>query len=138
MSIEGDLERALLDKLIEFSTAQNPTMPVAWENEDFTPPGDQIYLEPKHFPAENGNLAWKSGTEHSGFLSVGVCFTAGTGTPPIRDVVGALVEHFAKGTRLYKGSVLVKIEQKPSAGSAVQDGQKNIIPVTIRYRCFVS
>jgi len=136
MSIEADVERALLDRMELFTF--NPVLPVSYENQDFTPPDNQAYLEVKHFPAENGNLAWGAATEHSGFLSVGVCYTAGGGTPPIRDIVGALVEHFKKGTRLTKGEAVVKIHVQPSAGSSVQDGHKNIIPVTIRYRCFAS
>lgn len=136
MSFEADIERALFDRCEALTLA--PALPIQYPNLPFTSPADGYWLDVLHFRNRNRNLAWGAETEHLGFLQVGV--VSPSSVPQVRalDTAGIIAAWFAKGTDLRYGSAVVRIQEKPSVESPVQDGHKLIIPVSIPYRCFAT
>lgn len=101
---------------------------------DYVPTAGVTYLLPQFLPNTNRNYAIDEGaTQFIGLFQVTVCFPSGRGEIKAREIAGAVVSHFAKGTRLWQDSLGVKIYERPSVAPAIEDGDRIRIPVTIPY-----
>lgn len=74
--------------------------------------------------------------QHPGILQVSVMWTKGAGFIKPLAVADAIVAHFAKNTVLYSSGVRVVIYDKPSVSTPLQDTDRVMVPVSIRYHSF--
>lgn len=135
MSIHVDIENALSDKTsaVALALALQVTLP----NRVGNPPESGVYLECAHFKNTTTNRGWgNDATEYPGIWQITVVHGPDIGAIPLMQIADAIADAFPKGLILRNGSAQVKIEEKPSVLSALTDGQKTELPVSIRYRCF--
>ncbi|UXM94647.1 DUF4128 domain-containing protein [Bartonella sp. HY329] len=131
MSIETDIP----DLLFIHVTAFNSTIQVVLPNIEFTPT-QETYLEVQHLPNANLNLYVRDDdpTVYVGLLQITVVAQAGDGEIQPRVLAAQVAEHFSKGTRLQRGSVIVRIYSRPSIATLIKDGDRVRVPVIIQYR----
>lgn len=134
-TVEGKIADALLAHIGTLTLS--PALPVAYPNVPFSPPSG-TYLEAAFLPNTNTNLFIGNSdpTQHQGLLQVTVIYKPANGIVKPNDIAGAIVAHFAKGTRLTSGGVTVRVYDKPSVAAPLQDADHLRIPVTVRYRGF--
>lgn len=132
---EGEIPNLLMARLAALTLS--PALPVAWEGRDYTPPAG-TYLSARYLPNTNqepfvGNT---DPARHLGIFQVTVNVLPDGGIIAPSDIAGAIVDHFAKGTKLSANGVTVHVYEKPSVGSALQDPERIRVPVSIRYQSF--
>lgn len=128
-------------KIFEALTARLATLvtglPVAWPNVDFKP-GQGGYLKPSWLPADTVMSAVAQGTHQArGVFQVSVYWPEDDGLTAPLEVAGAVAAHFAKGTKLDRQGVRVRVENPPSVAAALQETGWLQVPVTVPYRAFV-
>lgn len=130
------VESTILDLLCSHIAKYDARLPVAYQNTPFSPPGSE-YLEVTFLPNTNRNPFIRNDdpTHYVGLFQVTVVSPSGSGEIRPRELAGNIVNHFAKGTRLQNGSVIVKVTAKPSAAPAMQDEGRHRVPVSIPYQC---
>lgn len=112
-------------------------LPTQWENNQFTPTANQVYLIEAFLPATTlaVGVANTSADEFSGIYQVMVMSplggTKGPGLAAAEQVLGA----FQRGLRLTRSGVTVTI-LRSSLGPALFQGERWGIPVSIDYRAF--
>lgn len=134
-TVEGKIADALLARLGTLTLS--PALPVAWPNVPFSPPAG-TYLEAAFLPNRTENL-FMSNTDpdmFQGLLQVTVIYKAANGIVRPNDIAGAIVTHFAKGSRIRSQGITIMIEDRPSVAGPIQDDTHIRLPVTVRYRCF--
>lgn len=132
-TVEGKIADLLLSRFN--ATGWMTGVPRSQPGIAFSPPNTGHYLEARFLPNRNNNVGLNkdSPTQHLGIFQVTVCYPTGAGEIPAIEIAGAVVEHFAKDTKLYADGVAVKIYEKPSVAPSLQDGAWLKFPVTIRY-----
>lgn len=131
MSTDTDLVTGFFDRL---ETLDSPAgdLPILWPGLTTQPPDTGMWLEPRAFPGDTVNPFYgeASKNRYGGFWQVGVGFRPGAGEVAPRTIAAQIASHFDKGTVIAGASVW----QRPSIGSTVTDGHRQVVPVTIRYR----
>lgn len=137
MGIHIDIENALSDHTTALAVALGGSIPVQLPNNKIDPPESGVYLTVEHFKNATGNFGWENDTtEYPGIWQITIVHLPDRGAIPLMTLADAIANFFPKGSILRSGSAAVKIEEKPSVLSALTDGQKTELPVSIRYRCF--
>lgn len=120
--------RAALEKrLAEWAKGQ--ALPVAWENVEFSPPPDGLYLRAFLLPANGATLNLEYGMSEIGLYQINVCTPLGKGPRQAEKLAEALQALYPAGDVL-GGARLVR---QPAIGPPIPDGVSRIVPVTIRY-----
>ena len=126
-------------RAFEVRLAALPSLPsVAWPNRAFPPVGTSMpdkYLQPFMLPGEpfQAEIGTAGANRHSGVYQISVFTAAGIGMDAMDALVGALCDHFKRGTLLPFGGVTVSIiKAYPSATQQETDWQH--VPITIRYK----
>lgn len=106
-------------------------LPVAWENQPFTPSG--AYLRENFLPAQTERIAINSdGSQlYGGIYQVSVFVEAGTGSAAAQTIAENLIDHFPPGFSWDGGRVM----QAFSAPALIGDGWYQI-PVSVRYQAY--
>jgi len=129
---------ALLDRLATLTFS--PALQIAQPGIDFPAAGQtkpDNYLAAFFFPNRTTNTELGSGPEqHRGIMQVSVFWKKGVGHVKPLDVAGAIIDHFAKGTTLYKSGVKIVIDRKPYAASIIEETDRVQVPVTVSYHSF--
>lgn len=137
MAINTDIENALSDKTTLLGTLFTPPILIELPNNAITPPDHGVWLKVIHLKNTVANNGWgDTDEEHPGIWQIMVTHRPNEGSIPAMTIADVIVAHFAKGTILRSGVAIVKIEEKPSVLSLLEDGHKIELPVSIRYRCF--
>ncbi len=123
IAIRAAFERRLAD------WAKGQALPVAWENIEFTPPVDGLYLRAFLLPAEGETLNLEYGASEIGLYQINVCAPLGKGPRQAEKLAEALQALYPAGEVL-GGARLVR---QPAIGPPIPDGVSRIVPVTIRY-----
>ncbi|MBX9348725.1 DUF4128 domain-containing protein [Chromobacterium vaccinii] len=123
IAIRSAFERRLAD------WAKGQALPVAWENIEFTPPADGLYLRAFLLPAEGETLNLEYGASEIGLYQINVCAPLGKGPRQAEKLAEALQALYPAGEVL-GGARLVR---QPAIGPPIPDGVSRIVPVTIRY-----
>lgn len=129
----------LIRKALETRLAA--TMPAAscsFENVDFTKTAGVIYQRSNLRPntPDDAQIGSKVYFER-GVYQVTVCSPMGGG-PGVAEARAQLVKDaFKRGTSLVEGAVTVIIMNAPSVSSAMIDGDRFCIPISMRYQCQV-
>ena len=130
--IEAKIFEALATKLAALTLS--PTMQVAWPNVDFTPPASG-YLRATHLPADTrqASLGDAGLNRHIGIFQVDVFLAEGGGETAVKDIAGAVIAHFKRGTVLTTGGIVLKVNEPPTLGPVLKASPYIQAPVTIRY-----
>lgn len=134
-SVESTIPDLLLTHLGKLNLS--PKLPVAYPNLPFKPPSGS-YLEARFMPNTNVDrfLGDNDTVQYQGLLQVTlVVLSAGGIIDPLK-IAAQVAAHFAKGTILQGSGVKVRVYNKPSVASTLQDTDRLRIPITIPYRCF--
>jgi hypothetical protein len=134
-TVESTIPGLLLVRVAEL--VLSPALPVSYPDIAFTPPVGP-YLEVRHMPNTNINLfiGNDATVQYQGLLQITVVYPAGQGIIKPSEVAGLIASNFAKGTVLRGDGVKVRIYQKPSVASSIQDTDRIRMPVTIPYQVF--
>lgn len=115
----------------------SPPLPIAYSDAAFTPPAT-AYLQVDFIPNTNVDqfLSDDGTVQHRGLLQVTVVHPVNIGVIKPNEIAGLIVQHFAKGTKLYRDGVKVRIYAKPSVAPPLQEPDRLRVPVVISYQAF--
>lgn len=136
---DANLYMALTEHLETFVPVEG-ALPFAFDN--LSLPTDVAakptnYLSASFLPNETSNSELGDGQEQlRGLFQVSVFWESGAGLRSALNVVSQLIEHFAKGTTLWRDGLKVVIDRKPWAASPIQEDDRVQVPVTIQYHAF--
>ncbi len=120
----------------QFAAAE--ALPCSYPGKGFTPPtgAGARWLELQWFPnqTENYGMADEGPFLMQGFGQLSACYRPGQGIMVGTRITDAIIAAFAKGTT-FAG---MRVERKPWTSAIIQDPQRAMHPVTIRWRGFVS
>lgn len=130
---------ALIRKALEKRLASVlPSMVVAFENVAFSPTANVPYQRVSLLPNTPDDDQIGSSTYFErGIFQVTVCFPIGNGPAACEARTQLVKDAFKRGTSLVEGAVTVIIMNAPSASSAMIDGDRFCIPVSVRYQAQV-
>lgn len=127
-SIRAELET----RLKTWADAQNPQVPIAFQNSPFTKPANGPFLEPILIPNETLNKT-VAGTRktHIGLFQVNCWAASGGGMRQVEQLAQSIVDLFP----ILPKTGTVSIEKTPEAERPMSDGSGwVIVPVMIKYR----
>lgn len=120
----------------EFAAAQG--LACSYPGQAFTPPtgNGARWLELQWFPnqTQNYGLADDGPSLMQGFGQLSACYRPGQGIMVGTAITDQIIAAFPKGTT-FAG---MRVDQKPWTSSIIQDPERAMHPVTIRWRGFVS
>lgn len=120
--------------VVSFAAATR--LPCSYPGLGFKPPGTGAWLELQWFPnqTQNYGLADDGPFLMQGFGQLSACYRPGQGIMVGTRITDQIIAAFAKGTT-FAG---MRVERKPWTASVIQDPERIMHPVTIRWRGFVS
>lgn len=126
----------LLDHVRDFSFS--PNVPKSLPDEPYDPRVGETYIEAVFQPNETLTpfVGDDDPKHHQGFLQVTVVGPRSSGSDESWQIVGALIEHFKKGTVLRgEDGINVKMIREPWATPPFPDEGWLRIPITVPYFC---
>lgn len=124
------IRRALLTHL----AAMTPDLPTAVENETFTPPAaDLPYQRASLLPAEPRNPEQGGFIQRQGVFSVVLAYPEAMGAGPGQERAEAVEAHFPRNLTLGWSGLSVKVRYTPTIAPGFSEGDRYMIPVSIRY-----
>ena len=115
-----------------------PSLPaVSWENAPFDPVAGTVYLSEHYLPADTTEvgLADDSSSQFIGVYQVSIHANSGAYKLEAQVLADSITAHFERGTELTYEAQKVRIEVS-SIASALQQGDRYMIPVSINWRSF--
>lgn len=134
---ESQITEALLTRLIALTLS--PVVPVAVPNVQFPATGSDkpdTYLEASILRAPTQGIGISAWDERVGILQVDVVYKPNDGEIKPLQIADSVAAWFPRGTRLVNGSVQVDVYEPAQIATAMSDGDRLRIPVSIRYRTF--
>lgn len=129
-TIFADIQGALRARL--YTLTNKP--PIAWENVNYEPSSNVLYLRPTTLqaPTLQACLGDTGRDIHEGIFQVDVFIPDNSGRTTWPDDIA---DHFSRGTRLTQNTVSVTITTV-STSAGIKDNNFYIVPVSISYRAF--
>ena len=126
----NDIQGALRARLVSLPSSP----PVAWENVDFNPNSNELFLRATSLPGETTQACIGDAglDDHIGIFQVDVFIPDGKGRSTWPDTVA---DHFKRGSVLTQNAVNVRITTV-SISSAAKDENFYIVPISITYQAF--
>lgn len=116
-------------------TAMTPALATAYENVAFTPTVNVPYQRADTLPAAPDNST--QGSSHYrelGIFQVSLYYPIGTASGNAKARAELIRAHFKRGTTLVKSGVRTIITHTPKVHPALVDGDRYVVPVSIRYQ----
>lgn len=111
------------------------SLPVAWQNVQFTPPASGIYLRAFLLPADTDSLDLEGAHRlYAGIFQVSIVAPSGHGSGAAEQLAADLDAEFPCNLRLTSGSFAAQIISPCSQGPAIQGDTHLMLPVSFRYR----
>jgi len=129
MSAFADISAALDELTSELG------LPTAWENRDFEPTNDTLYLRPTLLPATTEPSGLPDSDEHSGIYQVDVIAPMGSGKGEAIEKADIVANQFKRGKIITHNGVNVWV-LSVSRGVGGRDGSWYILPVQISYKAY--
>lgn len=129
-TIFADIQGALRSQL--YTLPNKP--PIAWENKNYTPNSNVLFLRPTTLqaPTIQACLGDEGKDLHEGLFQIDVFTPDGAGRTTWPDQIA---DHFKRGTVLTQNTVRVRITTVSTSAPA-KDANFYIVPVTIAYQAF--
>ena len=123
------------------SLVLSPVHPIAWPNENFTPPASVLapYLEVMHLPNTSDRLFINRGdaNRYSGILQISAMYRLGTphGETMAGEIAGLVAEHFPADLYMPYSDIRLRVTKDPDVAQGFRDDetQRWKTPVSIRY-----
>lgn len=130
---DKDLQSALNQAL----AAAFPTMPIAWENTEYTPVVGTPYFRVYLLPAEIDviTLGPSPYQERKGIFQVSVLYPIGIGFGTPKGKVAEIVAAFRAGTVFTYNTLRVVCDKAWPSSGRKEDNAWYHIPVNVRYHC---
>ena len=115
-----------------------PSLPsVAWENAPFDPVAGTVYISEHYLPANTSAVGVEDGSSDHfvGVYQLSIHANSGAYKLEAQTLADSIAAHFARGTSLTYEAQKVRIEVS-SIASALQQGDRYMIPVSINWRSF--
>ena len=115
-------------------------LPIAWPGVDFSPETDAPagkWIRVQHIPNTVERMTFDGLHRLRGLMQVTVFCPKGRGEIEIRDMAGAVVEHFPADLTLTEDGLTVRIMQRPEARDTMTDDLGVFIPVMIQWESWV-
>lgn len=131
--------RSLLEgRLSTWAAARSPALAVAWENAAFTPPAG-TYLRAFILPsATRSDDLEGSHRQYTGVFQVSIVAPLGTGPGAAEGIAEELATLFpvvtATGGRYTNSGFVVSIITPMANGPFIREPDRNVLPVSCRYR----
>lgn len=129
------MSQAIQQALEAHLAAMTPALATAYENVAFTPTLNVPYQKANLLPASPDNST--QGSSHYreiGIFQVSLYYPAGTASGNAKARAELVRTHFKRGTTLVKSGVKTIITHTPSIHPALVDGDRYVVPVSIRYQ----
>lgn len=128
MTTNAQIQRAFADAIIAAALGY----PLSFPGVNFTPPDSGIWLEVSFLPNTgiDDRLAYDGEVVPQGIIQVMAVMRPGEGIASLTAAAESVINAFPSGTYL---SSPVRVVRKPYQGSAIQEGDRLMIPVTIEY-----
>jgi hypothetical protein len=112
-----------------------PAIPVAYENTAYSPVAGVMYQRANLLPntPDDGQIG-SSVYMEKGIFQVTVCAPMNNGPAAAEARAQLVKDAFKRGTSVVNGGVTVIIMNAPSVSSAMIDGDRFCIPVSMRYQ----
>ena len=134
MTIETDIQAALIDKLITPALSGSP--PIAYPLVAYTPTAGTKYLQIwpiMRAPPSRPGIGFTGSVIRRGIFQVDAVAPDGAGESPGLTLAGLVVARFPIGTELTAGAYRLLIDYEPEIAAAVKDAPWVRFPVSIRY-----
>lgn len=132
--------RALLEsRLATWAASQVPPLKIAWQNRPFTPPVGAIYLRSFVLPGQTASLDLLG--KHRAFVGahqVSIVAPDGGGPGAAEAVAKSIEGLFPLNLRLTGSGLTVQIVSPVTIGSAIQEEDAFMVPVSYSYRADVA
>ncbi len=116
-----------------------PALGTAYENAAFTPVAGTPYQRCYVLPARTVSVGQDLRTRQlTGIFQVSLFYPVNGGPSLVQARADLLCNHFAAGTRLLFSGVRVNVDEPPSIATGFVDGDRFVVPVSIRYIAFIS
>lgn len=133
MTYFSDISSALDSKLNEFSIAND--VAVAWENKDFEPKTNVLYLRATQIPSNTDQIGMSANglDEHKGVYQVDILAPSGEGKGSAYMVSDQVADLFKRGSILVYNNTRVRI-RTVTKEKGFRDEGRFIVPVVIYYQ----
>lgn len=127
------MSNALIESAFRIKLSELALAPVWYENTK--PPATKPYLEARFMPAEtNMPVFGPDGLrQYVGIFHVNVVTDAGVGSGAASSLADSLVTAFSRGLQIYAGEGPDVTIEKSWRSQAMEDNDRYVIPVSIRY-----
>ena len=131
----SDIREAFETRIAAFAAAQNPPLPVAWENVSYTPSPATGWLQVALLPGVTVNPALGVRFDRLvGFFQVNVYAIQDGGPAAAEAIADAILDLFPRGSLTQNGAI-INIDTTGSRAQGMNDENGfYFIPVRIRYR----
>jgi Bacteriophage related domain of unknown function len=137
IGLEPKIFRALTDHLDIFAT--NNTLLIAKPGLPFSPSSATAYLRAYIMPSMTESMDITGLiNEYRGIFQVNVFYPEGAGIMVPFESAAALCEHFTTGTLVTHQATTFSILSPPHIGPAIEEPGWIMLPVSIRYRAFLT
>lgn len=139
MSIAA-LHSLLNGHLATFAAAQSPTLSVAWENRDFKPSPNAVYLRPRLLPAtpRAAGLGSDAQDAQPGIYQIDVMGLQGKGWASVAAIADNLRAAFSRGLRLSAtGENSTVMVQSVAVGPAMIEDTRYKVPVSVNFIAYM-
>ncbi len=115
--------------------AMSPALATAWENVSYVPVQGTPYQRVTLLPAAPDNSVLGCAYRREvGILQVSLFYPINTGSIAAQARAEAVRSHFPRGLTLSNGGTNVLVTHTPSKAVAMQEGDRYVVPVSIRYQ----
>lgn len=126
-------QAAISTELEKHLKAMTPPLDTAWENVSHTPTAAP-YQQAFFMPAQPNDYAVADGHQEIGIFQINLRYPLNKGRKDALERAEAIREHFAKNMTLpVGGPMAVKIMRTAEIAAGYRDGDRFVIPVTIRW-----
>lgn len=117
-----------------YAWAAGKGLPVAWQNQPFTPPAT-TYLRAFLLPADTDSLDLEGAHRaYSGVFQVSIVAPTGSGAGAAEALAEEIAALFPCTLRLNSGAFAVQVAAPVSSGPAIVDDTRYTLPIWFRYR----
>lgn len=124
-AIEAALQGAAL--------AITPAIEPAWENLNFVPTPGTPYMRATTLLADPDDSEIQGQPIERGIFQIDLLFPFNGGKGPALDHAELIRTTFKRGTSLVSGGTTVTIQKTPTVAPAQRDGDRYMVPVSIRF-----
>lgn len=113
--------------------AMSPALATAWENVPYDPVNGTPYQRVTLLPAPPDNPERGTFTRDQGILQISLAYPLDAG-PGVAEARAELIrDTFYRGASFTSGGVTVNIERTPEIAPAINEPDRRVVPVRVRY-----